>query len=114
MAKNVLGRALMRTLGKCWYCGRILDGDRGKNEATVDHVTPISRGGSKKREENCVAACKDCNTEKSNMTLEEYRLFVVMSKNGAPRFSTAQMTWLLASYKPSVNHKFYYEDLYGR
>jgi len=45
----------------CQYCGKILkDG-----ETTIDHVVPKSRGG-KSTFENCVTACKKCNSKKNN------------------------------------------------
>jgi 5-methylcytosine-specific restriction endonuclease McrA len=42
----------------CQYCGSI-------EELTIDHVLPISRGG-KSTFENCVTACKPCNSRKTN------------------------------------------------
>lgn len=51
---------------ECVYCGcsnvRIL---------TLDHVIPQSKGG-KDTWENLVTACKVCNSEKADLTLEEY------------------------------------------
>jgi 5-methylcytosine-specific restriction endonuclease McrA len=42
----------------CQYCG-------SADELTVDHVIPSARGG-KTEFENCVAACKLCNSRKGN------------------------------------------------
>jgi 5-methylcytosine-specific restriction endonuclease McrA len=50
----------------CQYCGR----RRVTEELTFDHVFPRSRGG-KTNWENIVAACIDCNAEKSNRTPAE-------------------------------------------
>jgi 5-methylcytosine-specific restriction endonuclease McrA len=48
---------------KCVYC---------TNEATcLDHVIPLSRGGPD-MEINLVAACRSCNTSKSNKLLHEW------------------------------------------
>lgn len=52
----------------CQYCG--VTGKR----LTIDHVIPKSRGG-KTVFENCVSACKDCNSRKSNKTPREAKMF---------------------------------------
>lgn len=59
--KNVL----FRDKFTCQYCG-IED----RLNLTVDHVHPTSKGG-KSEFENCVAACKECNTKKDSMTMSE-------------------------------------------
>ena len=48
----------------CRYCGEVAN--------TVDHVTPITRGGTDAHS-NLVAACGSCNREKGNRTLNEWR-----------------------------------------
>jgi 5-methylcytosine-specific restriction endonuclease McrA len=63
--------------GLCWYCGvRVALDPRAKDGAnrlaTVDHQTPLTRGGDDSPE-NRVTACFRCNQEKANMTVEEYR-----------------------------------------
>ena len=45
--------------GVCHYCGRQV----GREQLTMDHVVPISRGGKSKKG-NIVQACKDCNNKK--------------------------------------------------
>ena len=67
---------------RCWYCGNALAKYRHLNVfctplrypflQTRDHITPISRGGSKSVS-NRVFACLRCNRYKANRTLEEYR-----------------------------------------
>ncbi|MBL10073.1 MAG: HNH endonuclease [Acidiferrobacteraceae bacterium] len=61
------GRKLKKTqwwqnklnIGLCHYCG-----DRfSRDQLTMDHVVPISRGG-KSTKGNVVPACKDCNNQK--------------------------------------------------
>lgn len=47
----------------CYYCGTALV--RGEN-ATVDHVIPLSRGGSRLDMNNLVASCRSCNSKKKN------------------------------------------------
>lgn len=53
--------------GKCTYCGCELD----MKTFHVDHMVPVSRGGSNK-DENLTAACPTCNTQKNNKTVEEF------------------------------------------
>jgi CRISPR/Cas system Type II protein with McrA/HNH and RuvC-like nuclease domain len=50
----------------CVYCG-----NDNRKILTLDHVIPQSKGG-KDTWENLVTACRKCNGEKSNLTLEEY------------------------------------------
>lgn len=52
--------------GACVYCQEQMTLKLGSPKtATIDHVIPRSKGG-KKREENEVAACSECNSIKSN------------------------------------------------
>ena len=51
----------LRDLYTCQYCLETFS----TSELTVDHVVPYSRGG-KTRWDNCVAACKSCNSRKGN------------------------------------------------
>ena len=51
---------------ECVYCG-----DSNRKTLTLDHVIPQSKGG-KDSWDNLVTACRKCNSEKSNLTLEEY------------------------------------------
>jgi 5-methylcytosine-specific restriction endonuclease McrA len=52
----------------CQYCG-------SRNELTIDHIVPASKGG-KNTFENCVAACKPCNNKKNNRTPSEANMFL--------------------------------------
>ncbi len=63
--KNLLERDGYR----CQYCLRGLR----PQEATLDHVTPRSRGG-KRSWENLVVACARCNRRKANRTPREARM----------------------------------------
>ena len=53
---------LRRDGRRCAYCGRRAD--------TIDHVVPRSRGGAHTWE-NCVAACRLCNSRKADRLLDE-------------------------------------------
>jgi 5-methylcytosine-specific restriction endonuclease McrA len=51
---------------ECVYCGCST-----QKLLTLDHVIPQSKGG-KNTWDNLVTACKPCNSEKADLTLEEY------------------------------------------
>lgn len=51
---------------ECVYCG-----NDNKKELTLDHVFPKCKGG-KDSWDNLVTACRRCNTEKDDLTLEEF------------------------------------------
>jgi 5-methylcytosine-specific restriction endonuclease McrA len=53
---------LRRDGRRCGYCGKRAD--------TIDHVVPRSRGGTHTWE-NCVAACRLCNSRKADRLLAE-------------------------------------------
>ena len=63
-------------LGYCYLCGREI---YSQKKASIDHKNPISRfhDNSNKNKELC---CKDCNCEKGMLTVEEYKLWVVLNK----------------------------------
>jgi 5-methylcytosine-specific restriction endonuclease McrA len=51
----------LRDLYQCQYCEDTFDFE----DLTIDHVTPISRGG-KTEWTNCVTSCKACNWAKAD------------------------------------------------
>ena len=53
--------------GKCHYCEVTV----APAELTLDHVVPVSRGG-RTTKGNCVAACKECNNQKKQLTPVEW------------------------------------------
>jgi 5-methylcytosine-specific restriction endonuclease McrA len=59
---------------RCHYCKRPtkLMGQNLPNKATLDHIVPLSRGGSPDGGPNTVLACNECNSAKGNATLEEF------------------------------------------
>ena len=84
-SKDLLNHIYRKTDGYCAYCGKKLartnyglQGERGNWE--VDHVIPVSRGGSNDYE-NLVAACFACNRSKGDQTGDEY-----MDRDGLWRF----------------------------
>ena len=57
--------------GVCSYCGKKV----GKDQLTMDHVVPISRGG-KSRKGNIVPSCKTCNNKKKYLLPVEWEEYL--------------------------------------
>lgn len=75
---------VLRRDGKaCAYCGKRAD--------TIDHVVPRSRGG-RHSWENCVAACRPCNSRKADRLLSELG-WVLRATPAPPR--RGRGVWLL-------------------
>ena len=55
----------------CAYCGRRARTSMERDEMTVDHVMPRSRGGSMSDFANLVTACRPCNGRKADRTPAE-------------------------------------------
>ena len=64
---NLRADVLHRDGDKCVYCNR--SGKRQRLE--LDHVVPRSNGGAH-RYDNLVAACRPCNQQRGNQTLERW------------------------------------------
>jgi hypothetical protein len=64
---TTLSNKVKATSNVCYYCNKVLT----LEEATVDHRTPLSRGGKHERK-NLVVSCKECNNLKADMTEEEF------------------------------------------
>ena len=61
--------------GLCYYCkGRFHPSD-----LTMDHITPIIRGG-KSTKNNIVPCCKDCNSEKKYLLPIEWQAYIEKKK----------------------------------
>ncbi len=71
---------LARDMYTCQYCG----GQPGRQQLTVDHVIPRSRGG-KTIWENVATACGSCNRRKGDRTPDEARM-QLRSKPARPQF----------------------------
>lgn len=52
--------------GLCHYCKK----KYARDELTMDHIVPVSRGGSSTKN-NIVPCCKTCNNDKKYMTPAE-------------------------------------------
>ena len=58
----------------CIYCDC-----KRKNLMTIDHIIPQSKGG-KNTWENMITACRSCNGEKSDLSLEEFGKIIPVPK----------------------------------
>ncbi|MBF0554411.1 MAG: HNH endonuclease [Nitrospirae bacterium] len=60
----------------CKYCGKTDLKKESQDDlnilATIDHVVPLSKGGSRYDERNLLIACFPCNRKKKDMDLEEF------------------------------------------
>jgi 5-methylcytosine-specific restriction endonuclease McrA len=61
--RKVRDEVLKRDHRRCFYCG--------DPATTVDHLRPVSRGGTDDKS-NLVAACSDCNGSKGDRTPAEF------------------------------------------
>jgi 5-methylcytosine-specific restriction endonuclease McrA len=57
--------------GVCYYCNC----EVGREQLTMDHVVPLSRGGKSKKG-NIVAACKQCNNKKKYLLPLEWEEYL--------------------------------------
>ena len=62
--RRLRAEILKRDNGICFYCGSV-------EATTVDHLTPINRGGTDSPT-NLTACCKRCNLRKGDKTADEY------------------------------------------
>jgi hypothetical protein len=63
-----------KTNGSCGYCGVNIDPDEPRKKST-DHMIAQSKGGGHDIE-NLYIACMECNGEKYNKSIEEYRAYI--------------------------------------
>jgi 5-methylcytosine-specific restriction endonuclease McrA len=64
ISKALRAKVLEKCGVACVYCS-------SSDDLTVDHMTPVERGGSEEID-NLQIACRSCNADKRNMTHEEY------------------------------------------
>ena len=59
---------------ECIYCRTLMSKNycpTNGRSATVEHMVPVSKGGTRKMD-NLAAACLRCNNSKGEMTVEEF------------------------------------------
>jgi hypothetical protein len=77
---SIAQKLYIQQRGRCAYCTSYtwaampppINGDIGLMVATLDHITPLGRGGID-AQSNWAMACAHCNNEKGNMLSDEYR-----------------------------------------
>ena len=77
--KGISKLSLKKIYGtKCYYCHKEMDFKTGKgwkfnkDMATIEHLTPIQKGGGHTFE-NTVLACRFCNISKGAKTIEQFK-----------------------------------------
>ena len=86
---------LLRDKHQCQYCGCHLN----MGNATIDHITPQSRGGDHIWR-NVAAACRACNNRKDNKTLKE----AGMHLRHRPYTPSKELVYVGYTYKPEYQH----------
>lgn len=58
---------------KCEYCGKTLNPEfeNHRDSITIDHIIPVSKGGSYFDEDNLAVVCGTCNVQKGNKIIKE-------------------------------------------
>jgi len=59
----------------CVFCSTLLS----FNDATIEHVIPLSKGGTHNHE-NLTISCFDCNNERGTVPFEEWKHIVKFNK----------------------------------
>lgn len=90
--------------GRCCYCGWGIT----RREATLDHVVPISDGGSDIDARNFVAACENCNRAKGRMSAGLFRAWL---RSGDDR-SAVVLAWSLE--RPEFRERYAMELMLAR
>jgi 5-methylcytosine-specific restriction endonuclease McrA len=57
---------------KCHWCQEKLN----RQNETIDHIIPLSKKGEQWIRENCVVACKACNSFRGNMNANRFKKFI--------------------------------------
>ncbi|HPO16859.1 MAG TPA: HNH endonuclease [Candidatus Hydrogenedentes bacterium] len=94
---------------RCQYCGQRLP----KQELTIDHVLPRSRGG-RDTWENLVLACLRCNLKKGSKTPEEASMHLLhkpVAPHWLPRFGMPIPKDELMSWQRFVDLAYWHTDI---
>lgn len=71
LEKNAEGKLTMEDVKKAYSLTPICPYCNSKKSDTIDHMTPLSRGGSNDPS-NLIAVCRSCNSKKHTKTLIEF------------------------------------------
>ena len=88
--RNTLVQLFNEQSGVCPYCMGEMTLERGEyNTATIEHIVPISKGGSNLRA-NFMAVCSHCNNERGNKPLGIHLIAIQRRhKTHETRYTTA-------------------------
>jgi 5-methylcytosine-specific restriction endonuclease McrA len=82
-----------RDRNRCQYCGRVF----AQAELNLDHVVPLSRGGTSSWE-NVVCACIPCNSRKGNRTPHEAGMQLVRAPRRPAGHPVLRAGWIGPRY----------------
>jgi CRISPR/Cas system Type II protein with McrA/HNH and RuvC-like nuclease domain len=98
-----LSELYQRYDGECQYCGceteiNVIDGVHEERSATLDHIVPRCRGGTKD-DLNAILSCADCNRRKANLPVG---VFLDLVARNASRAEWRQQ-WLIYNKEHQKN-----------
>lgn len=113
MTKNQRQAVLLKTAGRCGYCGIDLAGKRWQ----VDHIKPLFRGDTNQPKDhsfaNLMPACFRCNNRKQTHSIESFRSEIAAQVERVRRdsrgFKLAEDFGLVQEIKAPV--VFYFEKI---
>lgn len=83
-----------RDRNRCQYCGRV----QTQRHLNLDHVVPLSRGGTSTWE-NVVCACIDCNSRKGSRTPREAGMALIRPPKRPAGHPVLRAGWLGEHYE---------------
>lgn len=120
--RKLLKQVIARMGGFCGYCGvEVVYPKKGNTHeqgyrkaviASIDHIIPLNKGGVH-ADNNLICACCQCNTQKGNRDLEEFRAYLFHRLMKVPLFSKEQIEWLEANgfLFPEKHVPFFFEEV---
>lgn len=116
MTKERYVASVMFFGGRCCYCNEVLSKEPGDNQATGEHITPVSPDSSKSvaggtRYGNMALACRRCNGDRGNTDLQEWvnETPYISEKNkvaSVERINAFRKFALYRDYTPEEDAKF--------
>ena len=112
-------RVFIRDNNICQYWHKDDMGNKFKyvcteDERTIDHVTPKDKGGETSFD-NCVCACKDCNTRIKKNKLPHEAGLELIRKPYTPQIRAGEFAVIKFVYNPrKLSHKYYMEKIIGK
>lgn len=87
VSKETRDDVINKAGGVCYYCGVQCTTAKTRQRLTIDHKTPVLRGGTHDAG-NLVVACLLCNSRKGTKTEEEYTRWNARRRvSGGPWFN---------------------------